>query len=474
VRARDPDQLVTAVGTGLAHRRDLQVLGEVVVQLAIALLDLTTHQGDVHRGVRRQAVHPGDELLDGVGHDEVLPVGLEGLDRARGALGEPLLDERLDTPAGQVGVLLLPGQGELLLDDRLGQHEPGVVVAAAPQQLERPQRVEARQPRNRQAPSGTVEPHRRRTGQDPDAVHGPDGVEVLDALDVVPHAVTVDVAGAGLLGDAEHASVHVLRDAGDHVLGGSAEALRPVGADQIVVAADAARRDDDRLSGHRELPDRRPGGRRGPRSVRRLQHLAADPGHDPVGHGELVHLVAERELDEALLVALADDPLERLDESGPGAPRDVEAGDRVAVPAGQAAAALGPADDREDAVPPLLEPAALLARREVHVRLGPAPRPQVLVAVELGAAGPVLERQVDRVLDAHASLLGRVDEEQAAERPEGLAAQTLLSLLVDQDDSAPRLDQLRGGHEPGQTSTDDDHISIHEADCVLRPGPCHL
>ena len=38
-----------------------------------------------------------------------------------------------------------------------------------------------------------VEPHRRRPGDDADRVHGPDRVPVADALDVVPHAVAVDL-----------------------------------------------------------------------------------------------------------------------------------------------------------------------------------------------------------------------------------------------------------------------------------------
>ncbi len=75
--------------------------------------------------------------------------------------------------------------------------------------------------------SGRVQPHRRRAGDDPDRVVGPDRVPVVDALGVVPHAVAVDDVAAGALGDLEHAPVHVRRDAGDHRLRRRPEPRRP-------------------------------------------------------------------------------------------------------------------------------------------------------------------------------------------------------------------------------------------------------
>ena len=75
---------------------------------------------------------------------------------------------------------------------------------------------------------------------------------------------------------------------------------------------------------------------------------------------------------------------------------------------------------------------ALLAGGEVDVRLGPAARPVVLLAVELRAARASPAGQLAGVLDAHPALLGGVDEEQPAERPERLAAEGLLGLLVEQ------------------------------------------
>ena len=77
---------------------------------------------------------------------------------------------------------------------------------------------------------------------------------------------------------------------------------------------------------------------------------------------------------------------------------------------------------------------ALLAGGEVEVRLGPLARPEVLVPVELGRTHPVLRRELEAVLDAHPALLRAVDEEEPAEAPEGLAAEGLLALLVDEHD----------------------------------------
>ena len=121
------------------------------------------------------------------------------------------------------------------------------------------------------------------------------------------------------------------------------------------------------------------------------------------------------------------------------------------MPVGAAVAALRPADDREEPVALLVQPGALLAGGEVEVGLGPAARPEVLVAVELRRAHPVLRRELEAVLDAHPALLGAVDEEEAAEAPEGLAAERLLALLVDEHDPLAAVGELGGGDEPGET-----------------------
>ena len=124
---------------------------------------------------------------------------------------------------------------------------------------------------------------------------------------------------------------------------------------------------------------------------------------------------------------------ERCEHARPGAPGDVETRHRVAVAGRQIAAALGPADHGEDSQALLIQPGTLFARREVDIGLGPAARPKILVAVEAGRAEPVLPGEIAAVADAHAALLGRVDEEQSAERPERLAAEVLLAFLIEDD-----------------------------------------
>src|SRR3954469_12425641 len=107
----------------------------------------------------------------------------------------------------------------------------------------------------------------------------------------------------------------------------------------------------------------------------------------------------------------------------------MEPGYRVAVSGGEVPAALRPLHDGEEFHALRGQPGALLAGGEVDVRLRPAPRPAVLLAVEAGRTQPVRERELGRVADAQPPLLRRIDEEQTAERPERLPAQRRLRLL---------------------------------------------
>ena len=137
---------------------------------------------------------------------------------------------------------------------------------------------------------------------------------------------------------------------------------------------------------------------------------------------------------------------------------------------GVVAAALGPADDGEEAHALRVQPGPLLPGREVDVRLGPLARPVVLVAVEAGGAEPVLEGQVVAVLDPQPALLGRVDEEEAAEGPVRLAADGLLGLLVEQDDRAARVDELGGGREPASPAPITITSASYAMGSILRGG----
>src|SRR5262245_33265059 len=169
----------------------------------------------------------------------------------------------------------------------------------------------------------------------------------------------------------------------------------------------------------------------------------------------------EAQREEALLLALAHAGHERGEDAGPRAPGDMEARHRVAVLGGRVAATLGPADDREPAQTAGMQPGALLARGKRDVGLRPFARHEVLLAVEARRAQPVLQGKIVAVADAHAPLLGRADEEQPAERPEGLPTQRLLRLLVEQDDAAAGLDQLGRGDKSRKPASDHDGICVH-------------
>ncbi len=318
-----------------------------------------------------------------------------------------------------------------------------------------------------------VEPQGRRSGQDADAVAGPDRVPVPQALGVVPHPVAVDQAGARVGADAEHPSVDVGGDAGDHLGGRGAQTLGPVAADDVVVAADASGGDDHGLGGEFELTGRVTAGGDSARRVVLGEHRAAHSARGAVLDDQVVDAVAVVEGEQSVARGLLCVPHEGLDHARAGAPGDVEARHRVAVSAGPQVAALGPADGGQegDAVPG--EPGSLLPRRPLHVGPGPAHRPGVLVLgpVEAGAALPVVPGQVEGVLDAEAALLRGVDEEEPAERPEGLAAEVGRVLLVEQGDLPAPAGQLVGRDQARQTRSDHDDVGIHgDRPFLVRSG----
>src|SRR6201746_792524 len=237
----------------------------------------------------------------------------------------------------------------------------------------------------------------------------------------MPHPVAVDQPRAGSLGDPDHAAVDMLRHARDHELRWCAEALGPVLPDQIVIAADAARGNDHGLGAQREVAA--PLARRPLAALDGvgLENRAADAFDGAVGDNKRIDAVAELEDDLAALVGFARATFERLDDPGTGAPGDMKARHRIAVAHGVIAAALGPADDGENAVAHRAQPFALFAGGDGDIGFGPLPRPQVFLAVEPGGSHPVLQRQVMGILDAQPALFGAVDQEQAAEHPTPLA-----------------------------------------------------
>ncbi len=70
------------------------------------------------------------------------------------------------------------------------------------------------------------------------------------------------------------------------------------------------------------------------------------------------------------------------------------------------------------------------------------------------------------VLDPHPALLRRVDQEQSTQAPEGLAAEALLALLVEQQDPAPGVGHLGGGGQAGEAGSYDDDVGVHGSPTV--------
>ncbi|PQM48504.1 hypothetical protein C1Y40_01274 [Mycobacterium talmoniae] len=246
VRGHHPAQPVAQIGAGPADRGDLPVLAEPVGHFAVAGGDLGLHRRVVQRHHIRQPIHRGDQLAQRVRADKVHPAIHERLHRRRRPGLRPRGQQLAQAASGQVRVLLLAGQREFLLDDLLVEHEPGVVVAGSGDVLQRAQGVETRVQRARQPFAVGVQPQRRRTRDDPDAVPGPHRVVVGDALGVVPHPVPVDHPGARGFGDTDHPTVHVRGHPGDQLVGHPAHPLRPVLPHQLQVAADAAAGHDHR------------------------------------------------------------------------------------------------------------------------------------------------------------------------------------------------------------------------------------
>ncbi|MND45601.1 hypothetical protein D3C80_364640 [compost metagenome] len=151
---------------------------------------------------------------------------------------------------------------------------------------------------------------------------------------------------------------------------------------------------------------------------------------------------------------------------GPRAPGDVEARHGIAVPEGLAVAALRPSDHGGQADPVLFQPGPLLAGGERDIGAGPLDRPFVLgqrpvQTVPAGAAPPVAPGQIEVVAHAQLSLLRRVDQKQAAERPEGLAAEVGRVFLIHQGHALSSLHQLIGGDQTGQSSAHHDDVRVH-------------
>ena len=168
--------------------------------------------------------------------------------------------------------------------------------------------------------------------------------------------------------------------------------------------------------------------------------------------------MAELEDDSAPLRRRPGAPRKRRDDARAGPPYDVKARHGIAVSDRVVAAALRPADHRKELDASIAQPGSLLAGGESDVSLRPPAWPMVLHAVEAGCPHPIGQREFVAVANAHPALFGRIDQKDAAERPERLAAERGLRLLVEQEHFPAGVGEFIRRDEPGEPSADDEGV----------------
>src|SRR5690606_2947250 len=92
--------------------------------------------------------------------------------------------------------------------------------------------------------------------------------------------------------------------------------------------------------------------------------------------------------------------------TGSCTPRDVETGNRIAVPDGAVTPTLSPAYHRKkaDTERPYITP--FFKRGKPYVRFRPFPGPLIRRTIKACRAHPILQGQLVAIVDAHAPLLG--------------------------------------------------------------------
>ena len=259
------------------------------------------------------------------------------------------------------------------------------------------------------------------------------GSQFAHALDVVPHPVRVDDPAAGALGDPQHPAVDVGGHPGDHL----ASAALPSRAGQFArtrswLRADAAGGDDHRLGRggrSRRRPSREVGA---PRATSAGSSISPRTPVDGAARAVTSSSTRCRNRSGHLTVPDGSRTRRTNGSSTPGPVPQMmwNRGTELPCPPAAYAAALGPAHDREEPTPRALEPGPLLAGGELDVGPGPSPGPVVLGRSNPAVPSQSCQASSTAVPDAHAALLGRVDEEQPAEGPERLPAEAGRRLLV--------------------------------------------
>ena len=241
---------------------------------------------------------------------------------------------------------------------------------------------------------------------------------------------------------------------------------------QLVIAADAARRDDDRLRAQRERADQAGASLRcrAPRCSAPARRPARRRSTPPV----LVSAVTrwrKRNETSPRLSRLAHAAHERLDHARPGAPGDVKARHRIAVAGRQIAAALGPADDRKN-------PQALLraARRASRPRRNPhRPRPSGAASdPRRGRSRPSRASPAARDRGESRMRRRRCSGESTKNNPpndqNACPPSEPSRLLIENDDAPARIGEFGGGDEARKPRADHDGVCVHSVPPTAGQG----
>ncbi len=143
VRFCGADQPVADIFPRVVDVHHLRVLDVRICDLAVARLDLDLQIFKLQEIVANKRIHGGHKLGEVVAHDEIHALGLERFDRSGCTLVDGAPRGHPPALAGQIGILLRARQREFLLDDALGEHEPGIVVTGGYDVLQLAERVGA-------------------------------------------------------------------------------------------------------------------------------------------------------------------------------------------------------------------------------------------------------------------------------------------------------------------------------------------
>ena len=274
--------------------------------------------------------------------------------------------------------------------------------------------------------------------------------------------------------DREHPSVDVRRDAGDHVLAAAGRAA-PASAGAPGRGRRRCRRRSRRPPAPRSSnsPTTSRFGRRRARRADGASTAPRTPVDRAVGRPRARRPGGGRRRSTRPASACARTPaLERLDDARAGAPRQVEARHGVAVARRAPAAALGPADDREE--PDAPSRAARRASRPRRTRRRPPPQRRGQASSGRSNCADPSQSCSARSNESCTPIRrcsGVSTRNSPPRRPERLTAEGLRAAPGRRAATrAPGVRELGGGDQPGEPRSYDDGVGVHTRMLRIRAG----